>query len=215
MAESIGYFPLPRDGASGGAIHDGTTQPILDTSQSLLSAIGGQDMHPMEFAGPAIGLTVSGSSIEMNEENESEADGPASVPWVSHPATMGYSREGTSHTAVAPQTASGMNAGTPGDQLAELNDFGSGTDQNPSAAQSAPISRAEQVAPAPVGPARRCSCRAGPRWRVSVTPWESGATLLVSGDGPSAAVAPAAVGHRRALAAAGRAELALLGTPTA
>ena len=85
---------------------------------------------------------MSGSSIDLNEANETGGGGDTN--WVSHPATIGYSRQGTSHTAVAPETNSGMNAGTPGDGLEQLNSFGTGSDQNPTAAQSAPTSRAEQ-----------------------------------------------------------------------
>ena len=133
MAESVGSFPLPRGSAAGGAIHDGTTQPALDTSDGLVSAIAGQDLHAIEFSGAEIGITVSGTSINLEEENEADPE-DGSTPWVSHPATIGYSREGTSHTAVAPQTASGMSAGTPGDQLEELEDFGGSSNQNPTSA---------------------------------------------------------------------------------
>ena len=101
VAESVGSFPLPRGSAAGGAIHDGTTQPALDTSDGLVSAIAGQDLHAIEFSGAEIGITVSGTSINLEEENEADPE-DGSTPWVSHPATIGYSREGTSHTAVAP-----------------------------------------------------------------------------------------------------------------
>ena len=46
-----------------------------------------------------------------------------------------------------------MSAGTPGDQLEELEDFGGSSNQNPTSAQSAPISRAAEVSPV-AGPVR-------------------------------------------------------------
>ena len=53
-AENLGTFP------SNGAVHDGTSTPALDVSQGLVSALGGQDVHPLEFAGAEIMPAVSG-----------------------------------------------------------------------------------------------------------------------------------------------------------
>ena len=49
-AGQLGSFPGGPTGP-GGAVHDGTTQPVLDTSQGLVSALGGQDVHGLGFVG--------------------------------------------------------------------------------------------------------------------------------------------------------------------
>ena len=50
----------------------------------------------------------------------------------------------TTLTAVSPEFDSGMNEGTDGEELERLQNFYNGTEENPTAAQSAPTPRAEQ-----------------------------------------------------------------------
>jgi hypothetical protein len=42
------------------AVHDGTSEPILDTSQGLISAVGGQDLNALEFVGAEVHVGVNG-----------------------------------------------------------------------------------------------------------------------------------------------------------
>jgi hypothetical protein len=145
-ADNVGTFP------SDGAVHDGTTQPILDTSQGQDSALGGQDAHPLEFAGSEIQPTVSGSAVILQEPSEGSTHGPTN--WVSHPSAIGYRRQGTpsgssggasaSMAAVTPEMDSGMSDGTTGQELARIGSFYTGAEENPTSAQSAPTPRAEQ-----------------------------------------------------------------------
>ena len=146
-AENLGMFP------SNGAVHDGTSTPALDVSQGLVSALGGQDVHPLEFAGAEIMPAVSGSALILQEPNESGETGYGS--WVTHPSTMGYRRQGSSGggihgtgggslAAVVPEFDSGMNAGTSGDELGRVSNFYDGAQENPTSAQSAPTPRAAQ-----------------------------------------------------------------------
>jgi hypothetical protein len=146
-AGDLGTFP------SDGAIHEGTTQPNLDTSQGLVSALGGQDAHPLAFVGAEISPTVSGSSMILQEPNETGSGGSGS--WVTHPSAIGYRRQGTSSgsgghgsssvAAVVPQFDRGMSEGSDGEELQRITNFGSGTVANPTSAQSAPTPRAEQA----------------------------------------------------------------------
>ena len=165
VAESIGFFPVPLDGAPGGAIHNGTTPQALDTTAGPFSPIAGQILHPLVYSGAAIGLVMTPDvTIALREENETSEDFPRTEPWVSHPATIGYSREGTSHTAVAPGSDSGMNAGTPGDVVLQVESFGSGSAQNPTAEQSGPTSRAQQIGGKPATNGDPTPLPKGPYW---------------------------------------------------
>jgi hypothetical protein len=114
-----------------------------------VSAVGGQDMHAMQFVGSEIQPTVSGSSVVLG-------DGPGGVfTWASHPSAIGYRRAGGYHAdgsygsyitivPVAPEFDSGMNIGTDGEEMERLVDFSQGAEENPTVAQSQPISRAQQ-----------------------------------------------------------------------
>jgi hypothetical protein len=75
-------------------VHDGTSRPALDTSQGLVSAIGGQDVHGLEFVGAAIMPTQTGTSLILEEPNQSDPGTGNFVNWSSHPATIGYRRAG-------------------------------------------------------------------------------------------------------------------------
>lgn len=142
------------------AIHDGTSTAGMDTSKGLVSALGGQDMHPMQFIGAEIQPVQSGSSIALQEQG-----GWGLRTWASHPSAIGYRRRGQFGggvggsgsgggggsgssvvviPAVSPEFDSGMNDGTDGQELERLENFYSGAEENPTSAQSAPTPRAEQ-----------------------------------------------------------------------
>jgi hypothetical protein len=149
-------------GMMGGntAIHDGTSTAGMDTSKGLVSALGGQDMHPMQFTGAEIQPVQSGSSIALQEQG-----GWGLRTWASHHSAIGYRRRGQFGggvggsgsgggggsgssvvviPAVSPEFDSGMNDGTDGQELERLENFYSGAEENPTSAQSAPTPRAEQ-----------------------------------------------------------------------
>ena len=133
-------------------IQDGTTSGEWDTSQGLASAIGGQDMHALQFTGAEVQPAISGSAVAL------EQGGGGSGVWASHPSAIGYRRQGYttggSHggsgsmtvtiAAVAPEFDSGMNAGTGQDEVERLGNFGQGAEENPTVAQSQPTSRGQQ-----------------------------------------------------------------------
>ena len=153
LATSMGTSPVDAP------IQDGTTSGEWDTSQGLASAVGGQDMHALQFAGAEVQPAISGSAVAL------EQGGGGSGTWASHPSAIGYRRQGYttggSHggsgsmtvtiAAVAPEFDSGMNSGTDQDEMERLNNFGQGAEENPTVAQSQPIARAVQQT-AVVGP---------------------------------------------------------------
>ena len=117
----------------GSPIQDGTTLGEWDTSQGLVSALGGQDMHALQFAGAEIQPALSGSAIVL-EQNVG-----GSGTWVSHPSAIGYRRAGLYRerrqpaavavaaeiaiAAVAPEFDSGMNQGTDQDEMERLEEL--------------------------------------------------------------------------------------------
>ena len=147
VAENLGTFP-------GSAVHDGTTQPNLDTSKGLVSALGGQDLNPMAFAGSEITPTVNltGSAMNLMEANQSASGAGSTTEWLSHPEMIGYQRPvpvGDSSTdseseTLSPEFDSGMNDGSDGQELERVENFYTGAEENPTSAQSAPTPRAEQ-----------------------------------------------------------------------
>ena len=172
LAAKMGTSPLDAP------IQDGTTSGEWDTSQGLVSALGGQDMHALQFTGSEIQPALYGSAIVL----EQGVDGTGT--WTSHPSAIGYRRQGyvtggshggsgiwTSHpsaigyrrqgyvtggshggsgsatitiAAVAPEFDSGMNQGTDQDEMERLENFSQGAQENPTVAQTQPISRAQQ-----------------------------------------------------------------------
>jgi hypothetical protein len=151
VAGNLGSFPEGAYGP-GGEVHDGTSQPVLDTSQGLVSAIGGQDVHGLEFVGAAIAPVRSSSGMILEEPNQSTPGTGDFVNWSSHPSAIGYRRAETAGVtspstdapAVSPEMDSGMVNGSSGDELARLANFYSGAEENPTSAQSAPTPRAQQ-----------------------------------------------------------------------
>ena len=133
LATSMGTSPLDAP------IQDGTTSGEWDTSQGLASAVGGQDMHVLQFTGAEVQPAISGSAVAL------EQGGGGSGVWASHPSAIGYRRQGYttggSHggsgsgtitiAAVAPEFDSGMNAGTGQDEVERLGNFGQGAEENP------------------------------------------------------------------------------------
>ena len=69
-------------------IQDGTTSGEWDTSQGLASAVGGQDMHALQFTGAEVQPAPSGSAVAL------EQGGGGSGTWASHPSAIGYRRQG-------------------------------------------------------------------------------------------------------------------------
>ena len=143
VADRVGTF------AANGAVHDGTTQPQLDVSQGLISALGGQVLHPLEFEGAEITPTQSGSGIVLDEPNETNPTSGMTT-WLSHPSNIGYTRQsssgntiggsGGSSNAIAPTQDSGTSNGSSQDELERLLNFNGGAVQNPTSTQAAPIS---------------------------------------------------------------------------
>ena len=82
LATSMGTSPLDAP------IQDGTTSGEWDTSQGLASAIGGQDMHALQFTGAEVQPALSGSAVAL------EQGGGGSGVWASHPSAIGYRRQG-------------------------------------------------------------------------------------------------------------------------
>ena len=153
LAAKMGTSPLDAP------IQDGTTSGEWDTSQGLVSALGGQDMHALQFTGAEVQPALSGSAIVLEQGVD------ATGTWTSHPSAIGYRRQGHvtggSHggsgsatitiMAVAPEFDSGMNQGTDQDEMERLENFSQGAQENPTVAQSQPTSRAAQQT-AVVGP---------------------------------------------------------------
>jgi hypothetical protein len=97
-------------------VHDGTSQPALDISHDLVSAIGGQEVHCVEFAGAGILPVRSGSSMMLEEPNQSgpgylqlcelvvapvgdrlPAGGDAPTKWDQHRCRGGVAGDGQRH----------------------------------------------------------------------------------------------------------------------
>ena len=69
-------------------IQDGTTSGEWDTTQGLASAVGGQDMHALQFTGAEVQPALSGSAVAL------EQGGGGGGIWASHPSAIGYRRQG-------------------------------------------------------------------------------------------------------------------------
>ena len=102
-----------------------------------------------------------------------EQGGGGSEIWASHPAAIGYRRQGYSTggshggsgsgtitiVAVAPEFDSGMNAGTGQDEVERLGNFGQGAEENPTVAQIAADCRGQCSRRQWLGLGEsRCSC---------------------------------------------------------
>ncbi len=148
-------------GGAGGypilsGVHDGTSPPQWDTEHGLDSALGGQDTHPLKFTGAPILPMISGDGSKMilAETSDASRGSTDESSWLSHPSAIGYRRPGnyaasssgyvTVHE-VAPGFGSGMNDGSSAQEMTRISNFYNGAEENPTAAQSAPTPRVEQV----------------------------------------------------------------------
>ena len=144
----------------GSAEHLGTSPNSLDTSSGLMSAMGGEGVHAMSFAGSEILPTANpaGTSLWLEESNQY---GQTPTNWVSHPSGIGYRRSSPGVTTSGSGSGSGTtgapipgnpvmmdtgmsDAGTPAELSRISNNFITGGNENPTAMQPGPISKAEQ-----------------------------------------------------------------------
>ncbi len=132
-----------------------------------MSALGGMGVHAMSFAGPDIlpEANPGGTEVWLEESNEV---GQTPTNWVSHPSGIGYRRSspgiitttgsGSSASASqgpplpgnAPSMDTGLSDGGTSAELTRLSNFNAGGNENPTAMQPGPISRAEQVGEGPL-----------------------------------------------------------------
>ena len=130
------------------AEHLGTTPNNLEGSGGLASGLGGFAVHSLLFAGPEVMAEVSsgGNSLVLQEAYSSSSP----TNWVSHPTGIGYRRPAPANGGLpansgnAPITDSGTTDGSNDQELARLTNFDSGGNENSTATQTAPTSRAEQ-----------------------------------------------------------------------
>ena len=120
----------------------------MDVLGGLASALGGQDVHGLEFTGAEEeAIQFAGTiGIDDNDGPWTGEDGKQPSAWQSHPSTIGYVRgnqsTGTSAGTSGALMDSGTRDGTPADELARLSN--NGTELNPTSAQPGPTPRAEQ-----------------------------------------------------------------------
>ena len=98
IANAINYMSgKTSTGPSGSsynhAVHDGANEPTLDSSQSVVSALGGQDANAMEFVGPEVHAAPNAANNALVIDEGWSGASPI-TPWVSHPAAIGYRRQG-------------------------------------------------------------------------------------------------------------------------
>ena len=132
-AIQLGYY-------EGGGVHNGSDNRGFDTGSGLASALGGQDVHGLEFTGPEEQAVIESGKVAIYDADGSiNPEEPPGTPWQSHPATVGYVRgnQGSGSSAGTQGAAmdSGTRDGTPADELARLSN--SGTEENPTSAQPA------------------------------------------------------------------------------
>jgi hypothetical protein len=129
-----------------------------------MSALRGEGVHAMSFAGSEILPTANpaGTSMWLEESNQY---GETPTNWVSHPSGIGYRRNspgittsgsgsgsGSSSSTGAPIPGNpvtmdtGMSDGGDQDEINRLNNFITGGNENPTSIQPGPIGRAEQIA---------------------------------------------------------------------
>ena len=156
VAAQAGTSPL------GSAEHQGTSPASLDSSSGLLSGLGGEGVHAMSFAGAEIlpAANPTGTSFWLEESNQS---GQTPTNWVSHPSGIGYRRSspgvttsgsgsGSHSSTTGPPIAgnaatmdSGTSDGGTDQELGRLGNFNAGGNENSTATQPGPTSRAAQT----------------------------------------------------------------------
>ena len=144
-AIQLGYY-------EGGGVHNGSDNRGFDGGSGLASALGGQDVHGLEFTGAEEQAIAYNGTIGMDDfDGTYNSEDGAPLAWQTHPSTVGYVRgnQGSGSSAGTQGAAmdSGTRDGTPADELARLSN--SGTEENPTSAQPAPTPRAEQAAGTP------------------------------------------------------------------
>ena len=151
VADELGSSPPDS------AMHLGTTPGQLDTSQGLVSALGGAGAHALTFAGPEVKPVDNGDAVVL-EEGWGGGESPSN--WVAHPSAsgIGYRRPSPgvassgSQAAIPPSTGdqpvmdSGTSDGSDSDELSRVTNFDSGSNENGGVTQSMPTSRAQGVA---------------------------------------------------------------------
>jgi hypothetical protein len=124
-------------------------------------------LNALKFVGAEIHVGANGANNAMVVDEGWSGAGPI-TSWVSHPSAIGYRLQGVDSAgsgsggggggsgsgsggggtitiaAVSPDFDSGMNDGTDGQELERVANFYTGTEENPTSAQSAPTPRAEQ-----------------------------------------------------------------------
>ena len=143
----LGYY-------SGGAVHNGSDNRGFDTSEGLVSALGGQAVHGLEFTGAEMQVMPEGGTIGIYEyEGNWNGQGPPSTPYESHPSSVGYVRgnqsSGNSAGTQGAAMDSGTRDGTAADELDRLGGSGDAAEENPTSAQPGPTPRAGQDAAMP------------------------------------------------------------------
>ncbi len=132
-----------------------------------MSALGGMGVHAMSFAGPDIlpEANPGGTEVWLEESNEV---GQTPTNWISHPSGIGYRRsspgiitttgsgssastsQGPPLPGNAPSMDTGLSDGGTTAELNRLNNFNAGGNENPTAMQPGPVSRAEQIGEGPL-----------------------------------------------------------------
>src|SRR5262249_7910163 len=139
----VGGAPSP------GPIHQGTTPGNLDSSKGLVSALGGEVVHPATSQGAEITPVVNdaGTAVVLKEGDVHTSN----TTWSSHPSAIGYTRPHASGgqstggaPVISPSQDGGTSTGSGQDELARVGSFNGGAAENPTAAQSGPTARAQQ-----------------------------------------------------------------------
>ena len=62
----------PSGSSYNHAVHGGANEPTLDSSQSVVSALGGQDANAMEFVGPEVHAAPNAANNAMERKGQME-----------------------------------------------------------------------------------------------------------------------------------------------
>ncbi len=114
-ANKLGYY-------EGGGVHNGSDNRGFDGGSGLASALGGQNVHGLEFTGPEEQAVIESGGVAIYDADGSvNPEAPPSTSWQSHPSTVGYVRgnqsSGSSAGTQGAAMDSGTRNGTPADEL--------------------------------------------------------------------------------------------------
>ncbi|MGP0062531.1 MAG: polymorphic toxin-type HINT domain-containing protein [Isosphaeraceae bacterium] len=144
--------------AANGPVDQGSEYRLFDGAQGLVSGVGGELLHPLEFHGAEITPTQSGSGIVLEEPNEADPS-LGMTTWSSHPSQTGFLRPSSSGSGfggtlggstgggsnvIAPSQDSGTGDGSMEAEAQRLEIFNGGSAENPTSTQDAPTARAQQ-----------------------------------------------------------------------